>query len=389
LIPYLEIFEDNLEGSFTLKIPLIDLVAQYHSVRQEIDQAIHEVLESGMFILGPKVAAFEEAVASYLNVKYAIGVASGTDALLLTLKTYGVGPGDEVIVPAYTFFATAEVVSQVGATPIFVDIDPQTYCIDFEQIEPRITYRTKAIIPVHLYGHPTDMTPLLELAKPRGLKVIEDNAQALGADYRGRKTGSLGDAGCLSFFPSKNLGGYGDGGMVVTDDPILAEAVKKLRTHGWRRKYFPEMIGWNSRLDALQAAILKVKLTHLDNWNEQRRLIAARYRALLAETSVEVPLETPFAKHVYHLYILRVRNRKAVQEHLKSLGIASGIYYPSPLHQLEPYQNPGDNPGSLPEAERAAQETLAIPLYPEMTEDQIEAVASGVRKTVAATECRQ
>ena len=366
-----------------MKIPLIDLVAQYRTIRAEIDQAIHEVLENGIFILGPKVAALEEGVASYVGVKHAVGVASGTDALLLTLRAYGIGPGDEVIVPAYTFFATAEAVSQSGATPVFVDIDPQTYCIDVTQIEPRLTPRTRAIIPVHLYGHPVDMAPISEMAKKRGLRVIEDNAQALGAEYCGRKTGSLGDVGCLSFFPSKNLGGYGDGGMVVTDDPILAETVRKLRTHGWQTKYHPEMFGFNSRLDELQAAILQVKLTHLDTWNERRSEIAARYWTLLADTGVDLPWEAPYAKHVYHLYILRMKERKGVHDHLRSSGIASAIYYPLPLHCLEPYRHLGYGPGSFPEAERAAQETLAVPLYPEMADDYTERVASRVREALA------
>ncbi|MFQ5992937.1 MAG: DegT/DnrJ/EryC1/StrS family aminotransferase, partial [Nitrospiraceae bacterium] len=353
-----------------MKIPLIDLAAQYHSIREEIDQAIHEVLKSGTFILGPKVAALEEAVASYLGVKYAIGVASGTDALLLTLRAYRIGPGDEVIVPAYTFFATAEAVSQCGATPVFIDIDPQNYCIDVAQIEPRITLRTKAIIPVHLYGHPADMDPILDIAKRRGLRIVEDTAQALGAEYKGRKTGSLGYAACLSFFPSKNLGGYGDGGMVVTDDPELANTVRKLRIHGWQKKYYPEMLGFNSRLDELQAAILRVKLKYLDTWNKQRHEIASKYRALLAGAGIGLPWEAPYAKHVYHLYIVRVKGRELVQEHLRSAGIASSVYYPLPLHLVEPYRHLGYTPGAFPEAERAAQETLAIPLYPEMQEDQ-------------------
>lgn len=362
-----------------MKVPLIDLVAQYHSIRGEIEHAIRGVLESGAFILGPNVAVLEAEVAAYLGVRYGVGVASGTDALLLTLRAYGIGPGDEVIVPAYTFFATAEVVSQVGATPVFVDIDPKTYCLDVTQIEGKITPRTRAIIPVHLYSHPADMAPILELARRQGLKVVEDNAQAFGAEYRGRKTGSFGDAACLSFFPSKTLGGYGDGGMVVTDDPVLAETVRKLRTHGWRTKYQPEVIGYNSRLDELQAAILRVKLRYLDGWNKRRREIAEQYRGLLAGSGVELPWEAPYARHVYHLYIVRLKERKAVQYHLKSLGIASAIYYPLPLHLVEPYRRGGYGPGAFPEAERAAQETLAIPVYGEMTDDQIEAVASAVR----------
>jgi len=369
-----------------MKIPLVDLVAQYRSIRGEIDQAIQSVLESGTFILGDNVAAFEEEVATYLGVRHAIGVASGTDALLLSLRAYGIGPGDEVIVPAYTFFATAEAVSHVGATPAFVDIDPKTYCLDAAQLQSKFTPRTKAIIPVHLYGHPADMAPILELAKGRGVKAIEDNAQAIGAEYRGRKTGSLGDAGCLSFFPSKNLGGYGDGGMVVTNDSALAEMARKLRTHGWRTKYHPEMLGFNSRLDELQAAILRVKLRHLDAWNGRRREIAELYRTLLAGSEFELPGEAAYAKHVYHLYIIQVKERVVIQEHLRSLGIASGIYYPLPLHQLQPYRHLRHHSESFPEAERAAQETLAIPLYPEMTDDKIEAVASGIREAVASSQ---
>jgi dTDP-4-amino-4,6-dideoxygalactose transaminase len=376
-------------GANPMKIPLVDLVAQYQSIRDEIEQAIRGVLESGVFILGPNVAAFEAEIAAYLGVRYAVGVASGTDALLLTLRAYGVGPGDEVIVPAYTFFATAEVVSQVGATPVFVDIDPRTYCLDVKQLEAKISARTKAIIPVHLYGHPADMAPILELAKKHGLKVIEDNAQALGAEYRGRRTGSLGDAGCLSFFPSKTLGGYGDGGMVVTNDPALAEIVRKLRTHGWRVKYHPEVIGYNSRLDELQAAILRVKLRHLDAWNERRRKIAEQYRALLAGNGIELPWEAPYARHVYHLYVIRVKEREAVQDRLKAMGIASAVYYPKPLHLVEPYRDLGYGRGSFPEAERAAEETLAIPLYPEMTDDQIEAVASAVKDALRVVGSRR
>ena len=361
-----------------MKIPLIDLVAQYHSIREEIDQAIHEVLEGGSFILGPNVAAFETEVSAYLDVSHAVGVASGTDALVLTLRAYGIGSGDEVIVPAYTFFAPAEAVSQCGATPVFVDIDSKTYCVDVSQIEARITPRTKVIIPVHLYGHPADMEPVLDIAKRRGLRIVEDNAQAMGAEYKGRKTGSLGDAGCLSFFPSKNLGGYGDGGMVVTNDPDLAETVRKLRTHGWRTKYHPEMIGFNSRLDELQAAVLRVKLKYLDAWNKRRWEIAARYGAVLGGDKIALPWEAPYAKHVYHLYIVRVKERKAIQERLRASGIGSGIYYPLPVHLLEPYRHLGLAPGSFCEAELAAEETLAIPLYPEMQENQIESVAQSL-----------
>jgi dTDP-4-amino-4,6-dideoxygalactose transaminase len=315
-------------------------------------------------------------------VNFAIGVGSGTDALTLSLRALDIGPGDEVILPAYTFFATAEAVSHVGATPVFVDIDPETYCLDVLGLAARVTSRTKAILPVHLYGHPAEMQPLRELAARHRLKVIEDNAQAMGAEYHQRKTGALGDVGCLSFFPSKNLACYGDGGMVVTDDPVVAERIRKLRTHGWQRKYHPEMIGVNSRLDELQAAILRVKLRYLDAWNDRRRSVSAEYRRLLADAEVVLPGEAPDTTHVYHVYVVRVSNRAAVQEHLASRGIASAIYYPRCLHELPPYQDPTQAREAFPEAERAARETLAIPIFPEMTPEQISAVAGAVKDAV-------
>lgn len=368
-----------------MKIPLVDLVAQYESIRDEIDRAIDGVLARGTFILGPEVSAFEEDVAAYLGVRHAVGVASGTDALLLTLRAYGIGPDDEVIVPAFTFFSTAEVVSQLGAIPVFVDIDPRTYCLDVGEVERRITPKTRAIIPVHLYGHPADMDSIRPLAVRHGLTVIEDNAQAMGAEYRGRKTGSLGNAACLSFFPTKNLGGYGDGGMVVTDDPALADHLRKLRTHGWRTKYQPETLGFNSRLDEIQAAVLRVKLRHLDGWNGRRRDIAERYRRRWSgDPEVQLPEEADYARHVFHLYVIRISHREAVMAQLRSLGIGCGVYYPQPLHQVEPYRSLRRlEQGNFPEAERAARETLAVPLYPEMSEAEIDTVVSAVRNAQA------
>lgn len=355
-------------------IPLLDLVAQYNAIKPEIDQAIQQVLTSGKFILGPNEHAFEEEVAAYLGVKHAIGVASGTDALIIALRAVGVGPGDEVIVPAYSFFATAGAVLTVGARPVFVDIDPDTYLIDTQQAEAAVTDRTKAILPVHLYGQPADMDEILALAARHSLKVIEDNAQAFGAEYKGRKTGSIGDLGCLSFFPSKNLGGYGDGGMVTTNDDTLAEKVRMLRTHGWKKKYFPEMLGYNSRLDELQAAVLRVKLKYVDGWNEQRRVIAQDYSRRLLEIGLKGPAEAPDRKHVYHLYMVRFQERGAVQKKLKEAGIASDIYYPQPLHLAEPCRSLGWQPGDLPVAEQASQETLALPLYPDLSMAQLEEV---------------
>jgi dTDP-4-amino-4,6-dideoxygalactose transaminase len=369
-----------------MKIPLIDMVAQYRSIQTEIDEAIKQVLEAGQFILGPNVAALEKEVANYLGTEHAVGVASGTDALILALRSIGIGPGDEVIMPAYTFFATAEAVMLVGATPVFVDIEPDTYCVDVQQVADRITTRTKAIIPVHLYGHPANLTPLLELAEAHGLKIVEDNAQAFGAEYRGAKTGSLGDAGCLSFFPSKNLGGFGDGGMIVTNDAGVAERARMLRTHGWRKKYHPELLGYNSRLDEIQAAILRVKLRHLETWTEQRRELASQYTDRLLKLGITVPLEASYARHVYHLYIIRVPERDKVQQLLKESGVASAIYYPLPLHLLEPCRRFGYQEGSFPVSEEACRQTLSIPFFPEMSEEQMERVVEVMSYTLSLSE---
>ncbi|MGB8982022.1 MAG: DegT/DnrJ/EryC1/StrS family aminotransferase [Anaerolineales bacterium] len=363
-------------------IPLVDLTAQYHSIQDEIDTAVHATLESGHFILGPAVSKFEESIAACLGVEHAIGLASGTDALVLALRALNVGAGDEVIVPAYTFFATAGTVLSVGATPVFVDIDPVTYEMDVTQLEARLTPQTKAIIPVHLYGHPADMGPIMDLARARGLKVIEDNAQAFGATYRGQKTGSIGDIGCLSFFPTKNLGAYGDGGMVVTRDPALAERMRMLRTHGWKKKYYSEEVGYNSRLDAIQAAILQAKFPHVDGWNQKRREIAHRYSEKLRPLGVTVPVECEWGTHVYHLYIIRSDRRDELQAFLKQKGIASEVYYPLPPHLSVPCRKFGYKEGDFPHAELASRQTLALPLYPELTIEQQDEVSAAVRKFV-------
>jgi len=315
-----------------MKVPLVDLVGQYHSIKSEMDQALSSVLESGYFVLGPNVKTFEEEIAGYLGVKHAVGLASGTDALIISLRTLGVGRGDEVIVPAFSFFATAGAVLSVGAKPIFVDVEPNTYLIDVKQIEGAITSKTKAIIPVHLYGQPADMDEIMEIAQKHNLKVIEDNAQAIGAKYKGTRTAAIGDVGCLSFFPSKNLGGYGDGGMLTTNNDEVAKLAFMLRAHGWKKKYFPEMLGYNSRLDALQAAILRVKMNYIDEWNELRYQHAQRYTLALSKLGVQVPTEFPNRTHVYHLYMVAFKDRDAVQKHLYDAGIASAIYYPQPLH---------------------------------------------------------
>jgi len=357
-----------------MNVPLLDLAVQYEGIRSEIQSAMDRVFASQQFILGPEVQALEEEIAAYVNTEYAVGVASGTDALTLGLRALNIGPGDEVIIPAYTFFATAEAVLHVGATPVFVDIREDTYCLDVAQVEARITDRTKAVIPVHLYGHPVDMEPLAELAAAKGLVLIEDNAQAMGAEYAGKKTGGIGDVGCLSFFPSKNLGGYGDGGMVVTNDSDIAERIRMLRTHGWKKKNFPEIVGYNSRLDALQAAILRVKLKHLDFWNEGRRERAGAYARSLSNLGIDIPKEVPPARHVFHLYVVQLSNREAAQQILRERGIASAVYYPAPIHDLNPCRRYAGNE-KFPVAEMAADRLLAIPLFPEMSDDQITLVS--------------
>lgn len=364
-------------------ISLVDLTAQYHSIKKEIDTAVLATLESGYFILGPQVVKFEESIAAYLGVQHAIGLASGTDALVIALRALDIGEGDEVIIPAYTFFATAGTVMSVGAKPVIVDVDPQSYQIDVSKIEAAITSKTKAIIPVHLYGHPAEMGPILEIARKHGLKVIEDNAQGFGAEYLGKKTGSFGDIACLSFFPTKNLGAYGDGGAVATNDPALAERMRMLRTHGWKKKYYSEEVGYNSRLDSLQAAILQAKFPHLDSWNEKRRELSKRYTEHLAPLGIVTPVEREWAKHVYHLYIIRSEKRDQLQAFLKQKGIASEVYYPIPPHLSVPCKKFGYKEGDFPNAEKAAKETLALPLYPELMLTQQDEVIATIKEFVS------
>jgi len=363
-------------------IPLLDLVTQYQSIKPEIDAAIQDVLNSGKFILGPQEKAFEQEIADYLGVRHAIGLASGTDALIIALRAAGIAPGDEVIVPAYSFFATAGAVLHVGATPVFVDITPDTYLMDPALLPAALTERTRAIIPVHLYGQAADMDAILAFARQHHLIVIEDNAQAFGAEFKGKKTGSLGDLGCLSFFPSKNLGGYGDGGMLVTNDDELAKQARMLRTHGWQKKYFPEILGYNSRLDEIQAAILRVKLKYVDGWNEQRRQVASWYDQALTEIGMQPPVLAPEQTPVYHLYMVRFQNRSQVQQALKDAGIASDIYYPQPLHQCQPCVGLPLPPARLPVSEQASRELLALPLYSELTEEQVKFVVETIRKVM-------
>ena len=359
-------------------IPILDLKAQYAAIEQEIDAAIKEVLESAQFILGPAVRDLEQRVATYCGCKHGVGVASGTDALRLTLTALGIGPGDEVITTPFTFIATANTISHCGAKPTFIDIDSRTYSIAPAAIEAAITERTKAILPVHLYGQPADMDPIMELAEAHGLYVIEDAAQAIGARYKGRRVGSIGHVGCLSFYPTKNLGAYGDGGMVVTNDGALAEKVDVLRRQGSKKKYHAEVLGFNSRLDSLQAAILGVKLKYLDDWNEARRQAAQCYNELLADLPVTKPYESPDAYHVYHQYTIRAPQRDALAVYLKDRGISPMIYYPVPLHFQKLYVSLGYGEGSLPMSEVASREVLSLPMYPELTEAQQQEVVGAI-----------
>ena len=366
-----------------MTIPLADLVAQYRTIQAEVDAAIRSVLESGHFILGPNTKALEGEIAAYLGVRSAVGVASGTDALILALRALGIGPGDEVIVPDYTFLATASAVLHVGASPVLVDVDPDTYCLDLAAAEAHITPRTRAVIPVHLFGQPVDMDRLMDLAAAHRLTVIEDNAQALGAMYDGRRTGAIGHVGCLSFFPSKNLGGYGDGGMVVTNDAGVAERVRMLRTHGWREKYDPEVLGYNSRLDEMQAAVLRVKLRHLDAWNAERGRRARLYAEAFAGTSIRTPVERAGATHVHHLYVVGVAQRAMMERSLKERGIATAVYYPRPLHATRLFQASAAG-RTFPVSDALSEDLLAVPLYPEMTNAQQDTVITGMRAAALA-----
>jgi dTDP-4-amino-4,6-dideoxygalactose transaminase len=361
-------------------ISVLDLRAQYQGIRAEIDEAVLDVLESGHFILGPNVKALEQEVAQYCGCTYGVGMASGTDALRLAMDALEIGPGDEVITTPFTFIATANTISRAGAIPVFVDIDPQTFNLNPVLVERAITRRTRAILPVHLFGQLVDMGALMELAARYDLPVVEDSAQAIGATFEGQPACSFGIIGCLSFYPTKNLGAYGDGGMAVTCNVDMAGRLDVLRRHGGRVKYYHERLGYNSRLDELQAAILRVKLRHLEAWTEGRRGVAARYDELLADLPIITPYQAPGVRHVYHQYTIRAPRRDQLQSFLKEQGIGTMIYYPLPLHLQEMYADLGLVAGSFPEAERAAREVLALPIYPELTEDQIEQVTKAIRR---------
>ncbi|GIL15775.1 MAG: glutamine--scyllo-inositol aminotransferase [Chloroflexota bacterium] len=359
-------------------IPVLDLKAQYQSIETEIDAAIKSVLLSTEFVLGQQVRELEERVAAYCECQYGVGVASGSDALRLSFAALDIGPGDEVITTPFTFVATANTISHAGATPVFVDIEPRTFNLDPQKVRAAITARTKAIVPVHLYGHPAEMAALMAIAAERELFVVEDCAQAIGARYHGKRVGSFGHIGCLSFYPTKNLGAYGDGGMVVTNDAALADKLDILRRQGSREKYHADTLGFNSRLDSLQAAILNVKLGRLESWNEKRRAIAQRYKRLLANLPVTLPYEAPDSYHVYHQYTLRAPERDKLAAHLKNKGVGSMIYYPTPLHRQALYSSLGYAQGSLPVSETAGTQVLSLPMYPEITLEQQEEIAAAI-----------
>jgi dTDP-4-amino-4,6-dideoxygalactose transaminase len=354
--------------------PFLDLKAQFASIREEVASAVGRVLESQQLIMGPEVAAFEKEVAEFAHCKFAVGCASGSDALLLALMAYGIGPGDEVITTPFTFVATAGSIARLCARPVFVDIDPATYNLDPQKLEAAITPRTRAILPVHLFGLPAEMDSITAIAGRYALPVIEDAAQSIGAQYRNRSAGSIGHAGCFSFFPSKNLGGAGDGGMIVTSDPQIADRLKLLRQHGSREKYSYEILGMNSRLDALQAAILRVKLKHLSAWTAARQRNAERYQTLFSELGLQeavgLPLVPEGSVHVYNQYVIRTERRDGLRSALRQHGIPTEIYYPSALHLQPAFADLGYSQGDFPVAEAACAEVLALPIYPELTERQ-------------------
>jgi len=361
-------------------VPFFDSNEQYQSIKGEVNTNVQRVMDSCRFVLGENVNSFEKEFASFCGTEYAAGVANGTDGLRLALLACGVGKGDEVITVPHTFIATTEAISQTGAKIVFVDIDPQIYNIDVSQIEEKTNRRTKAILPVHLFGQPADMDSVTMIAKKYNLKVIEDACQAHGAEYKGKKAGSIGDAGCFSFYPSKNLAACGDGGMVVTDGNKIAQKIKMLRDHGQMKKYEHLVEGYNSRLDEIQAAILRVKLKRLDEQNKLRRKNASIYNQLLEDVDeVVTPFEAEYGKHVYHLYVIRTDRRDELQEYLKSKGIGTGLHYPMPLHLQKAYEYLGYKEGDFPVAEECAKQILSLPMFPELTQEEIEKVVSEIK----------
>jgi dTDP-4-amino-4,6-dideoxygalactose transaminase len=375
-----------------MKVPLLDLQAQYAPLRDELLAAITRVCDSQRFIMGPEIAAFEDEVARMLGVKHAIGVSSGTDALLVALMALEVGAGDEVVTTPYSFFATAGTIVRLGATPVLVDIDRHTFNIDPARIEPVLTARTKAILPVHLFGQSADLDPLLEIARRRGVRVVEDAAQAIGATYKSRPVGVFGAFGCFSFFPSKNLGAFGDAGLVTTNDDALAGRARLLRTHGMDPKYYHHVVGGNFRMDALQAAVLRVKAPHLAAWSHARRRNAEKYRCLFREANLEgrvtLPAEAPDRRHVFNQFVIRTAERDALKRHLDAQGIGNEVYYPLPFHLQPCFANLGYRRGDFPQAEAAANTSLALPIYGELTSDQQQAVVGAIAEFIEASPAR-
>ena len=359
-------------------IPFVDLKAQYLSIKEEINSSVLKVLESSQFILGSEVASFEEEFAQYCNADYGIALNTGTSALHLALLAAGIGPGDEVITTPFTFIATVAAIVYTGATPVFVDIDPVSYTIDVTKIEQAITTKTKAILPVHLYGQPADMNPIVEIARRHGLTVIEDAAQAHRAEYKGQRVGSIGDIGCFSFYPGKNLGAYGEGGAVVTNNPEYARTIQMLRDWGQESRYRHVLKGYNYRMDGIQGAILRVKLRYLDQWTEARRTHAAQYDKLLAGSGVKTPTVMPYSHHVYHIYAVRSPQRDALQQSLQKQEIQTGIHYPIPVHLQHAYGDLGYRPGDFPCAESVANEVLSLPMYAELTQKQLKIISKAV-----------
>src|SRR5947208_507064 len=367
-----------------MHIPLVDLKAQYQAIKHEVLAAIEDVLENMHLFLGPQAQAFEQEFAAYCGSRYGIGLSSGTDALALALRACGIGPGDEVITVANTFIATVEAIALVGATPVFVDVEPDTYTMDWRQLDTVLTSRTRAILPVHLYGHPAEMQPILEFAHKYGLRVIEDASQAHGATYQGQRVGSFGDIGCFSLYYSKNLGAYGEAGICVTDDAKFAESLRILRDHGSRVRYQHEFLGVNARMDELQAAVLRVKLSYLDQWNAARQAHAFAYSEQLKGVVDAVPAVRPWGAHVYYVYVVQVREREHFRKELEQEGVATGIHYPIPVHLQQACAHYGYKRGMLPVTEAVSERIVSLPMYPELTTEQIQAVVGAVKKAMAS-----
>jgi dTDP-4-amino-4,6-dideoxygalactose transaminase len=364
-------------------VPFVDLKGQYQSIKDEVLTAVSHVLETGQFVLGEEVSTFEKEFASYVEAKHAIALNTGTSGLHLALIAAGVGPGDEVITVPFTFVATAAAIRYTGAIPVFVDINLESYTMNPAQVEKAITPRTKAICPVHLYGQAADLDPILDIARRHGLKVIEDACQAHGTEYKGRRVGAIGDVGAFSFYPGKNLGAYGEGGMAVTNDDEAARTMRMLRDWGAEKKYYHRLKGFNYRMDGIQGAILRVKLKYLAKWTDARRAHAKSYHALLTGSDVVLPVEMPYSRHVYHVYAVRTANRESLQESLAAKGVQTGIHYPIPVHLQEAHADLGYKRGDFPVSEQAADEILSLPMFPEMTSAHIEAVAIALGQDVS------